>query len=61
MESNRPTSVKPKVILLGYTQSINGQGPESLVAAAGKLCYSKSDIISLTEQLSDEDIENLFN
>lgn len=61
MENNRPTSVKPKVTLLGYTQSINGQGPESLVAAAGKLCYSKSDIISLTEKLSDEDIEKFIN
>ena len=61
MENNKPRSVVPKVTLLGYTQSINGQGPESLVAAAGKLCYSKSDIVSLTEKLSDEDIEKFIN
>ena len=61
MENNKPRSVVPKVTLLGYTQSINGQGPESLVAAAGKLCYSKSDIVSLTQKLSDEDIEKFIN
>ena len=58
--NNKPKSVTPKVILLGYTKSINGQGPESLVAAAGKLCYSKSDIISLTESLSEQDIEKFI-
>lgn len=61
MEQNKPTSVTAKVTLLGYTQSINGQGPESLVAAAGKLCYSKSDIVSLTEKLTEEDIEKFIN
>lgn len=61
MEEKTPQSVVPKVTLLGYTQSLNGQGPESLVAAAGKLCYSKSDIISLTEKLSEEDIEKFIH
>ena len=61
MEGNQPKSTNAKVTLLGYTQSINGQGPESLVAAAWKLCYSKSDIVSLTEKLTDEDIEKFVN
>ena len=34
-------NVHAKVSLLGYTKTINGGGPEEVVAAAGKLCYSK--------------------
>lgn len=60
MEVNKPISTSTKVTLLGYTKSINGQGPESIVAAAGKLCYSKSDIVALTERLTEQDIEKFI-
>lgn len=40
----------PKVVLLEYTPD-----PEKTVAAAAKLCYSKSGIASISEKMSDED------
>ena len=48
--------VRSKVKLLGYTMNINGEGPESVVAAAGKLCYSKVGIEELSEKMTEEDI-----
>ncbi len=59
--SNQPKIAKAKVTLLGFTHTINGQGPEGIVATAGKLCYSKADITSLNEKLSDEDIKTFID
>ena len=59
--NDKPKIATPKVTLLGYTNTLNGQGPEGIVATAGKLCYSKSDIVSLNEKLSEEDIKNFIN
>ena len=30
--------IEPKVFLLGYTKSLISDNPESIVAAAGKVC-----------------------
>ncbi len=46
--------VKPKALLIASSMPENGQNIESIVAAAAKLCYSKSDALSLMEGLSDE-------
>ena len=48
--------VKSKVKLLGYTTNYNGEGPESIVAAAGKLCYSKVGVEEIANKMSEEDI-----
>ena len=56
MNENKPKETKTQVSLLAYTQTVNGQGPEAVVALAGKLCYSKADILSLREKLSEEEI-----
>lgn len=53
--------IKPKVVLLGYTRGINGEKPEHIIALAGKLCYSKSNINDLFEKLTDEQIETFIN
>lgn len=49
-------AVKSKVTLLGYTTTINGEGPEAIVAAAGKLCYSKVGVEQIAEKMTEEDI-----
>lgn len=41
--------VKPNVVLINYTRD-----PEKTVAAAAKLCYSKSDVTQISEKLTDE-------
>jgi len=50
--------VKAKVYLLAHTVPVNtidgSKNPERVVAAAGKLCYSKSDILNLYNGLDDE-------
>ena len=61
MNENKPKETKTQVSLLAYTQTVNGQGPEAVVALAGKLCYSKADILSLREKLSEEDIKKFIN
>ena len=48
--------VKSKVTLLGYTTSINGDGPEAIVASAGKLCYSKVGVDEIAKKMTEEDI-----
>ena len=49
-------AVKSKVRLLGYTTSMNGEGPEAIVAAAGKLCYSKVGVEQIAEKMTEEDV-----
>ena len=50
--------VKAKVYLLGHSMPINtidgSNNPERIIAAAGKLCYSKSDINGIYDGLNDE-------
>lgn len=50
--------VKAKVYLLGHSIPVNtednSKNPERIVAAAGKLCYSKSDIKKIYNNLDDE-------
>lgn len=50
-----------KVSLLGYTKTINGGGPEEVVAAAGKLCYSKVGANEILEKMSEEDINKFLD
>lgn len=54
-----------KVYLLAYTVPINtmddSKNPERVIAAAGKLCYSKSDIIDLYNGLTDEATEKFVH
>ncbi len=45
---------EPKVNLLGYTQTVNGEGPESIVASAARLCYSKVGVSEIMEKNTDE-------
>ena len=47
---------KLKVTLLDYTPE-----PEKLVAAAAKLCYSKSDIEHLYENQTPDKVESFIN
>ncbi len=54
-------TVKPSVKLLGFSRGINGEGPEYLVACAGKLCYSKSDIQTLSDNLDEIAIKKFIN
>lgn len=53
--------VKAKVKLLGYTMNVNGEGPESIVAAAGKLCYSKVGVEEIADKMTEEDIVKFLN
>lgn len=46
--------VEPKVTLLAYTRPLDGDNPERVVAAASKLCYSKSSPSTLLENLDDD-------
>lgn len=50
-----------KVYLLGHTMSMFNEKPEAVVATAGKLCYSKSDIKSLANKQTDESIDKFVN
>lgn len=59
--NNEPKIATPKVTLLAYTKTNNNQGPEAVVALAGKLCYSKTDILSLNERITDEEITRFIN
>lgn len=56
---------KAKVYLLAHTVPVNtkdgSNNPERVIAAAGKLCYSKSDIIDLYDGLDDEATEKFVN
>ena len=49
---------KAKVYLIAHTVPVNtldgSTNPERVVAAAGKLCYSKSDVWNLYQDLDDE-------
>lgn len=53
--------VKAKVYLLAHTMPVNTNdkslNPERVVAAAGKLCYSRSNIIDLYQGLDDKETE----
>lgn len=54
-------SARAKVSLLGYTKTLNGGGPEEVVAAAGKLCYSKVGAKEILEKMSEEDINKFLD
>lgn len=54
-------NVHAKVSLLGYTKTMQGGGPEEVVAAAGKLCYSKVGAKEILEKMSEEDIQKFLN
>jgi len=53
--------VKAKVYLLAHTVPVNTNdeslNPERVVAAAGKLCYAKSNVIDLYQGLDDKETE----
>lgn len=53
--------VKAKVNLIGYTTTVNGGGPEEIVAAAAKLCYSKVGAIEIAEKMNEQDIGKYIN
>ena len=54
-----------KVYLLAHTIPVNtidgSQNPERVIAAAGKLCYSKSDVLDLYNGLDDNSSEKFVN
>ena len=54
-----------KVYLLAHTMPVNttdgSKNPERVVAAAGKLCYSKSDIVDLYNGLDDVSTEKFVH
>lgn len=54
-----------KVYLLAHTMPVNtiddSKNPERVVAAAGKLCYSKSSVIDLYQGLTDEKTIDFVN
>ena len=54
-----------KVYLLAHTMPVNTMdnslNPERVVAAAGKLCYSKSDVMNLYQGLDDEATEKFVD
>lgn len=52
---------KSKVILLGYTKGINNEGPDNIVAMAGKLCYSEANIEDLLKKLTAEEVEKFID
>lgn len=52
--------VKARVDLIGYTRALNGGGPEEIVAAAAKLCYSKVGAIEIAEKMTDESISKFI-
>ena len=52
--------VKAKVNLIGYTTAVNGGGPEQIVAAAAKLCYSKVGAIEIAEKMNDESVSKFI-
>lgn len=56
--------VKAKVYLLGYSIPYNNSehslNAERIVAAAGKLCYSKSNIMDLYDNMSDLNCANFL-
>lgn len=53
--------VKAKVNLIGYTTTVNGGGPEEIVAAAAKLCYSKVGAIEIAEKMNEESIAKFIS
>ena len=54
-----------KVYLLAHTMPVNtidgSKNPERVVAAAGKLCYSNSDVMNLYNGLDDQATEKFVN
>lgn len=50
----------PVVKLMGYTQTVDGQGPEVIVAAAAKLCYSKVGADEMMEKMTPESVEKFI-
>jgi thymidylate synthase (FAD) len=46
--------VKPSAKLIAYTKTIDNRGPEAVVAAAAKLCYSKTDASTLLDNSTPE-------
>lgn len=50
-----------KVYLLGHSMSLFNEKPEAIIATAGKLCYSKSDIKSLASAQTDESVNKFVD
>lgn len=61
MEKRKLEGTTPRVVLMGYTQTVNHQGPDAIVAAAGKLCYSKVGSDTILNSLSETDIQKFIN
>lgn len=53
--------VTPNVELIGYSKPIIEGSPEIIVAAAAKLCYSKSGVTKLLENLNDQNSGEFIN
>ena len=56
---------KAKVYLLAHTMPVNtiddSRNPERVIAAAGKLCYSKSNIVDLYNGLDDQNTKKFVH
>lgn len=48
--------IKATVTLIAYSMPIESDNPEKIVAAAAKLCYSKSNIAEIMDNLNDDEI-----
>ncbi len=53
-------AVKPVVKLIAYTQTVNGEGPEAVVASAAKLCYSKVGVPEMMEKMEEDAIQKFI-
>lgn len=60
-EKRKIESTSPRVVLMGYSKTVNGDGPDAIVASAGKLCYSKVGSDTILESLSNEEIAKFVN
>lgn len=52
---------QPKVTLLAYTKPVDSDNPERVVAAAAKLCYSKSSPSTLLDGLDNQKTEEFLS
>lgn len=52
---------KPIVKLIGYTKTVNGEGPEYIVASAAKLCYSKVGVDEMMEKMTEESVNKFIS
>ncbi len=53
--------IKPQVYLLGMSNTLFNEEPETVIALAAKLCYSSSNIEDLASKQTTESVKNFIN